>query len=117
MAKKAMHPNSLKNLKSVKPGQILNPKGRPKTLPELKDLLIDILGDEKDDTTAIKAILMRLRQKAVAGDIKAAEVLLDRAYGKSHQPVTATNININHNSEPLNAERIKDISKALEDEC
>ena len=35
----------------------------------------------------LKAILMALRAKATKGDVRAAEVLLDRAYGKSKQTV------------------------------
>jgi hypothetical protein len=68
-----------------KPGQSGNPNGRPKKLPELEVLLAEVLSDEKDGTEAAKAILMALRAKAVKGDIRAAEVLLDRAYGKAKQ--------------------------------
>lgn len=76
-----------KGLKPFQPGQTGNPNGRPKKLPELDALLADVLGDEKDGTAAAKAILMALRAKAVKGDIRAAEVLLDRAYGKARQPM------------------------------
>jgi len=59
--------------------------GRPKKLPELDKLLADVLGEDKDGIEAAKAILMALRAKAVKGDVRAAEVLLDRAYGKAQQ--------------------------------
>ena len=68
-----------------KPGQSGNPNGRPKKLPELDKLLADVLGEEKDGLTAAEAILKALRMKAAKGDIRAAEVLLDRAYGKAKQ--------------------------------
>jgi hypothetical protein len=42
-------------------------------------------GKEKDGITAAEAILKALRSKAAKGDIRAAEVLLDRAYGKAKQ--------------------------------
>lgn len=70
-----------------KPGQSGNPNGRPKKLPRLDDLLSDIMGEEKDGITAAEAILKRLRQMATQGNIKAAEMLLDRSYGKARQPV------------------------------
>lgn len=65
-----------------KPGQSGNPKGRPPKLPELDRLLAEVLDDEKDGLTAAKAILLKLRQKAIGGDIRAAEIILNRAYGK-----------------------------------
>ena len=61
--------------------------GRPKKLPEIDKLLADVLGEEKDGLTAAEAILKALRMKAAKGDIRAAEVLLDRAYGKAKQSI------------------------------
>lgn len=68
-------------------GQSGNPKGKPKDLPDLRILLGNVLGDEKDGKSAAEAILMALRNKAVKGDVRAAELLLDRAYGKASQPI------------------------------
>jgi hypothetical protein len=65
-----------------------NIKGAPKKIPQLDVLLADVLGEEKDGIEAAKAILMALRSKAVKGDVRAAEVLLDRAYGKASQNLT-----------------------------
>ena len=59
--------------------------GRPKKIPELRELLANVLGDEKDGKSAAEAILMALRNKAIKGDVRAAELLLDRAYGKVKQ--------------------------------
>jgi hypothetical protein len=72
-----------------KKGESGNPKGRPRKLPELNKLLADVLGEEKDGVTAAEAILKALRAKAARGDIRAAEVLLDRGYGKPTQKVDA----------------------------
>jgi hypothetical protein len=66
-------------------GQSGNPKGKPKDLPDLRTLLSNVLGDEKDGKSAAEAILMALRNKAIKGDVRAAELLLDRAYGKVKQ--------------------------------
>jgi hypothetical protein len=78
------NPNK-ENLKPFKKGESGNPNGRPKKLPELDKLLADVLGEEKDGITAGEVILKALRAKAAKGDVRAAEVLLDRAYGKSKQ--------------------------------
>ena len=76
-----------------KKGQTGNPNGRPRKLPELDKLLADVLGEEKDGITAGEAILKSLRAKATKGDVRAAEVLLDRAYGKAKQTMD-TNVNM-----------------------
>ena len=75
------------NLKPFKKGQDerRNLKGAPHKLPELDALLSKVLGEEKDGITAGEAILKALRAKASKGDVRAAEVLLDRAYGKAKQ--------------------------------
>lgn len=68
-------------------GQSGNPKRKPHKIPELRELLANVLGDEKDGKSAAEAILMALRNKAVKGDVRAAELLLDRAYGKAKQEI------------------------------
>jgi hypothetical protein len=68
-------------------GETGNPNGRPKKLPQLDVLLDSVLGEEKDGITAAEAILKALRMKASKGDVRAAEVLLDRAYGKPKQSI------------------------------
>jgi orotate phosphoribosyltransferase len=64
--------------------------GRKRELPELSKLLAEVLGEEKDGITAGEAILKALRAKATKGDVRAAEVLLDRAYGKPKQTSETT---------------------------
>jgi hypothetical protein len=81
------------NLKPFKKGESGNPNGRPRKLPQLDELLADILGEDKDGITAAEAILKALRAKAAKGDIRAAEVLLDRAYGKPKQTTELTGSN------------------------
>jgi hypothetical protein len=70
-------------------GQSGNPKGRIK-LPDISEALAKILADEKDGYTALEATLMALRAKAVKGDIRAAEALLDRAFGRPKQAIDHT---------------------------
>ena len=73
-----------------KKGKSGNPNGRPRKLPALDKLMADVLGEEKDGITAGEAILKALRAKATKGDVRAAEVLLDRAYGKPKQTSETT---------------------------
>jgi hypothetical protein len=75
--------------KPFKKGQSGNPKGRPK-LPDLKDAIAKVLSEEKDGITALDAILSALRAKAAKGDVRAAQELLDRGFGKSKQSVDHT---------------------------
>lgn len=44
--------------------------------------MAEVLGEEKDGKNAAQAILAALRAKAAKGDVRAAELLLNRAYGK-----------------------------------
>jgi hypothetical protein len=71
--------------------------GRKKELPDLHQILADVLGEEKDGITAAEAILNAVKAKAKKGDIKAADFLFDRGYGKPKQ-TTDTNITT---TEPL----------------
>lgn len=97
-----------RNIANIEPhkfkkGQSGNPKGRPKKLPALDVLMAEVLGEEKDGMTAAQAILAALRAKASRGDVKAAEVLLDRAYGKAKQDVKI-NGNIHLSDQPIEFE-------------
>ena len=78
-----------KNNGKLKSGNTVN-VGRPKKLPEIDKLMAEVMGEEKDGITAAQAILNMLRGKAAKGDIKAAQLLLERAYGKSKQNIDIT---------------------------
>ncbi len=86
-----------------KKGESGNENGRPKKLPEIDKLLAEVLGEEKDGIEAAKAILMALRAKATKGDVRAAEVLLDRAYGKAKQEI---NQNVTNNELTVTVKRM-----------
>ena len=79
-----------KNGGKLKTGGTNPGAGRPRKLPELDKLIADVLGEEKDGVTAADAILRKLRSLAAQGNLRAAEILLDRAYGKSRQPMDVT---------------------------
>jgi hypothetical protein len=70
-------------------GERRNPHGRPK-LPDLKAAIAKVLSEEKDGLTALDAILAALRAKAARGDVRAAQELLDRGFGKSQQFIDHT---------------------------
>lgn len=63
----------------------INRKGAPPKLPDLDELLKEVLGERVKNKEALKVILIALRKKAMAGDVRAAELLLDRAFGKIKQ--------------------------------
>lgn len=65
-----------------KPGQTGNPNGRPKKLPELDRLLADVFGDDQ-----MEKVLKAIYAKALKGDTRAAEIILDRGYGKAKESV------------------------------
>lgn len=73
-----------------KKGQSGNPKGRPK-LPDLSELMDKTLGKaDAQGITAAERILKKLERMAAQGNLKAAEILLDRGYGKPKQQVDHT---------------------------
>lgn len=81
-----------KNLRPFKPGpdDRRNLKGRPPKLPKLDELLATVMAEERNGLTAAEAVLRSLLVKATKGDVRAAEVLLDRAFGKVKQPTDIT---------------------------
>lgn len=73
-----------------KKGQTGNPKGRPPKLPKLDELLASVMSEERNGLTAAEAVLRALIVKATKGDVRAAELLLDRTFGKQRQNVDIT---------------------------
>ena len=80
-------PNPIRGNKPFPKGVSGNPKGRPK-LPDIKDLMAAVLGEEKSaGMSEAERILRAIRAKAAKGDVRAAEFLYDRGYGKPKQQV------------------------------
>lgn len=76
-----------------KKGQSGNPKGRPKKLPKLDELLADVMGGAASNgVTNAESILRSMLSRAKAGDTRAAELLLDRTYGKQRTDIDLTTL-------------------------
>ena len=60
----------------------INRKGRPLKIRNLDELLRDVLDEDMNGRQAMELVLIALRKKAMAGDTRAAELLMDRRYGK-----------------------------------
>lgn len=59
-------------------------------MPDLDKILSDVLGEEKNGKTSAETILKKLESMAKAGNLRAIELLLDRAYGKPKQRLEHT---------------------------
>ena len=73
------------NLKPFKKGESGNPKGRRPKLPELDILLAEVLSEETNGVPAAKQILTALKKRSLKTGSeanRAAEILLDRGFGK-----------------------------------
>ena len=64
----------------------INRLGRPKKM-NLERLLREVLMERVNNQMAIKGILKVLRDNALKGDVRAAELILDRTFGKVKQPL------------------------------
>ncbi len=103
MAKTNYNPKSKENLRPAKKGDIRNPKGAPKKLPNLDMILANVLGAENEEgKTAAEQIIEAIRRRANAGDVKAANLLLERGWGKVKEKIDITT-----NEESLNKPSIQ----------
>ena len=85
MSKRQTNPKSLANLRPpIKPGEVLNPTGRPKTPPDVKEALAAMLP------AAVKRLGELLMSDNEKIAIQATQVVLDRNLGKA----SATTIDV-----------------------
>jgi len=76
------------NLKPFKKGvdERRNLDGRPKgKLRDIKEVLTDLLSQEKNKQQLVDAVMTVVVNKALKGDLKAADMLLSYTYGKPTQ--------------------------------
>lgn len=74
---------------TLNPGYYGQKNGRKKKIPELESILAESLS-EGEGMTVIDRIIKTLIQKAIKGDMKAIEYLLNRAYGKPKEKIENT---------------------------
>ena len=83
------------NLIPAQKGEIRNPNGRPKGIPNSKTRLLRLLElvqvktnpitGEKEEFTVAEQLDMMVLQKAFKGDLKAYQEILDRLEGRAKQ--------------------------------
>lgn len=90
---------NLENLKKGKPfvknDPRINRTGENRKLPELDKLLAKILSEPRGNLTTMEKILHKQALKAIKGDSRCAELLMDRAYGKTKSTDPPPVINVN----------------------
>lgn len=80
------------NLKPFKKGidERRNTTGKNRKLPELKVIIADLLSKEKNGQSLIDGLMTVVVNKALKGDLKATQMLLDYYYGKATQRTEIT---------------------------
>jgi hypothetical protein len=83
------------NLTPFKKGEVANPKGRPKGVPNSKTRWLRLLEivtqqnnpitGEKEEFSVAERLDMMVLQKAFKGDLKAYQEILDRLEGRAKQ--------------------------------
>lgn len=93
-----------------KPGNRANPGGRPKMGPlsqACREVLATPVPDDPEGRTYAEAIAKKLAQKALAGDIRAAQELADRAEGKARQSIEIQNATLRDAFERMSSEELE----------
>ena len=91
-----------------------NPGGRPKMAPlahACRELLAASVPDDPEGRTYAEAIAKTLAQKALAGDIRAAQELADRAEGKARQSIEIENTALREAFDRMTREELEDYAR------
>lgn len=99
MAKARPSAKSIANLKPIKPGEVRNPTGRPKTPPDVKEALQAMLPQA---VTRLGQLLMSDNEKIA---LAATQVVLDRNLGKA----IATKVDVKADLGALHLQLLEDI--------
>jgi hypothetical protein len=92
-----------------KPGQSGNPGGRPKTAAlsnAYRQKLDSVVPSDPQGRTYAQAIADALADRALAGDIRAAQELADRAEGRARQSIEIENKTLRDAFERMNREEL-----------
>jgi hypothetical protein len=93
-----------------KPGQSGNPGGRPKIAPfsrACRELLEKPVPDDPEGRTYAEAIARTLAEKALAGDIRAAQEIADRAEGRARQAIEIQNTALREAFDRMTSEELE----------
>lgn len=88
-------------------------QGRKKKIPELDVLLADIMGSEDPDKSEFHAVVESLLKQAKKGNVNAATVLLNRAYGMPKQTNETTIKTDGANAETMDAAKVREMVEIL----
>jgi hypothetical protein len=109
--------NPIPGNKPFPKGKSGNPKGRPKSaLRDIKDVLKDLLSQEKNGTQLIDGLMSVVVNKALKGDLKAVDMLLSYTFGKATQRTEVTGaegeaIEVKHDLSKLNIDELKQLKE------
>ena len=98
------------NLTPWKPGQSGNPGGRPKMAPlahACRELLAKPVPSDPKGRTYADVIAQMLADKALAGDIRAAQELADRAEGRTRQHVEFARASVRDAFERMSSQELE----------
>ena len=93
-----------------KPGQSGNPGGRPKTAPlshACRELLASLLPNDPKGRRYAEAIAEKLAERALKGDIRAAQELADRAEGRARQSIEIENVRLREAFDRMNRDELE----------
>jgi len=91
-------------------GQSGNPGGRPRMAPlshACRELLAAPVPSDPEGRTYAEAIAKSLAEKALAGDIRAAQEIADRAEGKARQSIEIENTALRDAFERMSSEDLE----------
>jgi Family of unknown function (DUF5681) len=98
------------NLKPWPKGVSGNPGGRPKSAPlsqACRELLAQPVPDDSEGRTYAQAIAQTLAAKALAGDIRAAQEIADRAEGRARQAIEIEHTRLHEAFERMTREELE----------
>ena len=93
-----------------KAGQSGNPGGRPKTAPlshAYREKLAALVPEDPQGRTYAQAIADTLAERALAGDIRAAQELADRAEGRARLSIAIENTTLRDAFERMSHEELE----------
>lgn len=103
------------NLTPWKPGVSGNPGGRPKTAPlsnACREWLASQMPGDPEGRTGAQAIAKMLGEKALAGNIRAAQELADRAEGRARQSIELSNVALRDAFERMSRDELEAYARA-----